>query len=53
LIGADGLDSFIFRKGDGYDVIQNIASANQVDEIRIEGYIDPATVSFYMDNGTL
>jgi len=53
LVGSDGLDSFIFRKGDGHDFIQNIASANQNDEIRIEGYIDPATIAFYMNHKTL
>jgi Ca2+-binding RTX toxin-like protein len=53
LVGSDGFDSFVFRKGDGHDFIQNIASANQNDEIRIEAYTDPANIAFYMDNGTL
>jgi len=53
LIGGSGNDEFIFSKGDGHDVIQNITSSDRVDEIRMEVDIDPATVAFYMNNGTL
>lgn len=53
LIGGSGNDEFIFTKGNGHDVIQNISSSGPTDEIRIEGYIDPTTVAFYMDSGTL